>query len=578
MDCYLPVPPFGWGGTTDSNIHSANLFGAAVPGQNYLPERLMCEPNVIETVIEHRKVTYEEKIVELPKIIYKEKVVEVEERVPMEKIIHVPKIEYQERQIEVPVVEYREKIVEVPSIEYVDKYVEVPKVIYQEKIIPVNKTEYQERIIEVPKIELLEKIVENVQIQYQEVIEERIVEVPEIQTEYVYRDVPVKQQKFRPMPVDKMVELPHQKFVERIVKKPIVQYREVDKFIDVPLPEKRYVRQEKIIPRLVIVPQAVDRYEEVEVPKYVTRTVERPYPVTQERIVKEEYKVEVPVERLVERRVPVCREIQYFREIPVPVSPEPLIQTMEGLLPFSQFLQQNKLQQPNCVTLKPLDENVARQLVGSPRSWTGSGVGTTPLGRPLGGGSTSSTRRLFPGMHPSVRSFPASSSSSQQPVGFPPPMRLVAPQPEQASPVSVAASASSANNPMGGVLNNPEFPRNYFSSLNAPTSSSSSPRKLSPVPRLVPIPVDPAAGAGGTTPGFVQGSSVLLPPRMSSPPRRRRRLPNMPSGGVSPPFRDDVCNSLLSSSSLGGYSRNNNSHPHHHHDETQVRAAAAPPR
>lgn len=54
----------------------------------------------------------------------------------------------------------QEKIIEVHEIEYRDKIIEVIEKVHKEKIREVEKIEYQERIVEVPRIITREKIVE----------------------------------------------------------------------------------------------------------------------------------------------------------------------------------------------------------------------------------------------------------------------------------------------------------------------------------------------------------------------------------------------------------------------------------
>lgn len=54
----------------------------------------------------------------------------------------------------------QEKIIEIPEIEYRDKIVEKVEKIVQEKIKEVPRIEYQERIVEIPRVITQEKVVE----------------------------------------------------------------------------------------------------------------------------------------------------------------------------------------------------------------------------------------------------------------------------------------------------------------------------------------------------------------------------------------------------------------------------------
>lgn len=62
---------------------------------------------------------------------------------------------------------------------------------------------------------------------YKPVPVEKIVEVPDYRIEYKYRDVPVPQKVYRHVPVDRVVHVPQVRYVEKIVKKPVIRSHSV---------------------------------------------------------------------------------------------------------------------------------------------------------------------------------------------------------------------------------------------------------------------------------------------------------------------------------------------------------------
>ncbi|KFH13152.1 alveolin domain containing intermediate filament IMC9 [Toxoplasma gondii VAND] len=312
--------------------------------QVYIPEKLQCEPQVVETVITVPRVMYEQKITEVPQVMVRERVLEVPNIVRKEKVVTIPKIEYQEKIVEVPVVKYVDKVVEVPQCVVAEKFVTTDEVIRQEKIVPIPKIEIVEKIIQTPKVIQVEKIVDVPRIEYREVEVEKIVEVPQIEIKYVEREVPVPQKVIRHVPVDKIVEVRQKKVVEKIVKIPVPRYVEVPRYIEQPVPREKIVRVEKKIERKVPTPQPQDTYQEVEKPVYVTKYIERRVPVPTERIVEEHVQVEVPREVIVKKPYDVVRLVQKQVEVAVPfVSGDPLILTAEGYIPFQEFAQKSQV-------------------------------------------------------------------------------------------------------------------------------------------------------------------------------------------------------------------------------------------
>ena len=60
---------------------------------------------------------------------------------------------------------YQERIVEVPQVQTQEVIRHVPKVEIQERVEEVPRIEYQERIVEVPQVQTIERVVEVPQIQ-----------------------------------------------------------------------------------------------------------------------------------------------------------------------------------------------------------------------------------------------------------------------------------------------------------------------------------------------------------------------------------------------------------------------------
>lgn len=74
-----------------------------------------------------------------------------------------------------------------------------------------------------------------------QVVIEKVVEVPQVQTEFVYRDLPVPQIRYREVEVEKKVDQPYdQKFI-KYVDVPVPKYWERYTYKPVPRPQFRGV-------------------------------------------------------------------------------------------------------------------------------------------------------------------------------------------------------------------------------------------------------------------------------------------------------------------------------------------------
>jgi len=206
------------------------------------------------SVISERVVEHEIKV---PKKIVREEIIEKVVIVP-EKILHEEVVEevqkIREKIVEVARPIIQEKIVEVPEIEYIEKIIEVPERVVQERLKHVPKIEYRERIVEIPKIVTQEKIVEVPEIEYRDVPYEKIVEVPEIREEVVIREVPVPQYVNKPVPEYVTLEVPQN--IPR----------------NIPVPVEALTTFEFLLPQLK------PKYNKVQIPIYAPRFVEVPIP------------------------------------------------------------------------------------------------------------------------------------------------------------------------------------------------------------------------------------------------------------------------------------------------------------
>eukprot|EP01070_Trichotokara_eunicae_P009856 Trichotokara_eunicae@DN6193_c0_g1_i1.p1 len=159
-----------------------------------------------------------------------------------------------EKVIEIAKPILQERIVEVPEIEYVEKLVEVVERIIQEKIVEIPKVEIQERIRRIPRVVVQEKIIEIPEYEYREYAVEKIVEVPQIHEKIVNKEVRVPQYIDKPTPHEVAVHM------------------QEDVFRKVPVPVEATSTFNFRMSKL-----SAD-YDVVEIPLYVPRFIEVPVP------------------------------------------------------------------------------------------------------------------------------------------------------------------------------------------------------------------------------------------------------------------------------------------------------------
>ncbi|KAL8447801.1 hypothetical protein Emed_004096 [Eimeria media] len=191
----------------------------------------------------------------------------------------------------------RNRIVEVPEVHVIEKF--VPKVTFQDVIKKVPKTEIQwiEKIVEVPQIKVVDKIVEVPQIHEVQRF------VPRIEIQEVIKHVP----KYHVQKIEKFVEVPQIQVVEKFVEVPqiheVIKYQVRHKEGGPPSGGPLVLQREKI--EYVDVP--VERIREV--PKVEVKIVEKirhvPGPI--------EY-IDVPQETVTER--PVIEVVEKIIEEP----------------------------------------------------------------------------------------------------------------------------------------------------------------------------------------------------------------------------------------------------------------------
>ena len=222
---------------------------------------------------------------------------EIIKEVPVEVVKEVVKEVPREiiREVPVPV----EKIVEKPVEVVKEVLKEVPVEVVKEVQIPVIKEIPVEKVVEKP-VEIIKEVpVEKVVEKIVEVPVESVKEVPaeaDVIIKHNYKPVEIK------VPVDRIVEkeVPVDVIKETVIEKGTagegVEVREVpvEKIVEVPV--------EKIVEKTVEVPVEVIKEVQVPVEKIVEKIVEVPV----DRIV--EKKVEVPVDRVVEKTVKVVDE------------------------------------------------------------------------------------------------------------------------------------------------------------------------------------------------------------------------------------------------------------------------------
>jgi hypothetical protein len=199
-------------------------------------DRIVEKPYTVERIVEKKREVPVERIVEVP--VYFDKIVEV----PVEKRVEVPyKVQRHvkkivPRQVNVPLISTKD--VEIPFERIIDE----PYEVIEEVPYPVEKV--VERTVDVP-VYNEEQVFDYIEI---EVPYEKIVEVP------VYQDKEIIVEIIR----EKFVEVPYEKIVDRVV--------EVEKIIEKPIYNQKIVERpvQKIVEKRVEVP--IEKY--VEIPRY----------------------------------------------------------------------------------------------------------------------------------------------------------------------------------------------------------------------------------------------------------------------------------------------------------------------
>jgi predicted flap endonuclease-1-like 5' DNA nuclease len=164
-----------------------------------------------------------------------------------------------------------------------------------------------EKKVEVPVDRIVEKIVEKrVEVPVEKIVEKKVeikVPVEKIVEKIVEKKVEVPVDRIVEKIVEKKVEVPVEKIVEKRVEVPVDRIVEkiVEKKVEVPV--EKIVEKRVEVPVDRIVEKIVEKKVEVPVEKIVEKRVEVPVDRIVEKIV--EKKVEVPVERIVEKRVEV---------------------------------------------------------------------------------------------------------------------------------------------------------------------------------------------------------------------------------------------------------------------------------
>ncbi len=147
-----------------------------------------------------------------------------------------------------------------------------------------------------------------------------------------------------PQVIEKRVEIPVEKIVERIVEKPIevpvdrIIEKYVEKIVEkrVEIPVEKLV--EKIVEKRVEVP--VDRIVEKMIEKVIDRIVEKPVEIPVERIVERivETRIEIPIERVVERVVE--KTVDRIVEKPVEIPVEKIVERrVEVKFPYQKIVE-----------------------------------------------------------------------------------------------------------------------------------------------------------------------------------------------------------------------------------------------
>jgi hypothetical protein len=250
---------------------------------------------VFEILVEKPVIVH--KYVDVPEEIIIEKPVEryIEQEVIIEKYVEVPVERVVETEVEVVREELREFVVE-KEVEY-ERVIEIPVEKYVE--VPIDIV----REVEVKVPVMVDRVIDRTILKP---IETRVLENP------VYVERPVVQDRY----VDKVVEVPVDRVVERVQER--VVNKDVYREVEVVIPVDKYVDRTVERPVDVYMDKVITR--EVEVPVYVDKYVDRPYEVVREQV------RQVPVEVVRENRVTIAVdrvvEIPVERVVEVPVRQE----------------------------------------------------------------------------------------------------------------------------------------------------------------------------------------------------------------------------------------------------------------
>merc|ERR1719161_1142657 len=165
--------------------------------------------------------------------------------VPEVRVQDWPETQVVDRIVEVPQVQ--QVIREVPRIEYHEVIREVPKieVRYQERPVMVPEVRVQDKVVEVPQVQEVVRRVPRIQVH--EIPVERVIQIPRKEIKWVEQPVYV--------PVPQVVQVP----VEKVVHVPKVQVQTVEVVKQVPVPQ--------IVDVEVDVPVYVPQYIDVEPPR-----------------------------------------------------------------------------------------------------------------------------------------------------------------------------------------------------------------------------------------------------------------------------------------------------------------------
>ncbi len=254
---------------------------------------------IVDKIVEKRIEVPVEKIVE--KIVEVEKRVEVPVEKIVEKIVEVPveKIveKIVENRVEVPVEKIVEKRVEVPVDRIVEKIVEKPV----EDLVRITALQAElsqfKLLLETEKNKPAKEVIveKRIEVPVEKIVEKRVeVPVDRIVEKIVEKRVEVPVEKI----VEKRVEVPVDRIVEKIVEKPVENLVRINALQTEVGQFKLLLETERNKPAKEV---TVEKRVEVPVEKIVEKIVEKRVEVPVEKII--EKRVEVPVDRIVEKIV-----------------------------------------------------------------------------------------------------------------------------------------------------------------------------------------------------------------------------------------------------------------------------------